>query len=213
MIISKDINALRSDVSANAKLWIAECRANGLDIAISNTVRDNEYQAYLYAQGRTRPGAIVTNAKTTTFHGAGLAIDFYSKSNGWDNRGFFMKCGAIAKRYGFSWAGDWKKFTEYGHIQWDNHRKSNHLSAPTMPLYKEDEAMTEEQVQLMIDQALKLQKEPVWEKLEDVPAWGRETVKKLIERGVIEGTGKGLGLNFDQLRILVINDKAGLYKA
>lgn len=83
MVNSRNIDDLRPDVAPNAKLWLTECRAKGLDVEISNTVRDNEYQAYLYAQGRTRPGKIVTNGKTTTFHGAGLAIDFYSKSKGW----------------------------------------------------------------------------------------------------------------------------------
>jgi len=212
MLNSRDINALRPDVAANAMLWIAECKANGLDIEISNTVRDNEYQAYLYASGRTREGSIVTNAKTTTFHGAGLAIDFYSKSKGWSDHNFFIQCAAIAKKYGFSWAGDWKSFVEYCHIQWDNHRKSSHRNTPQMPLYKEEEDMTKEQTQTMINEAMKAQKPAVWDKLEDVPEWGKATVEKLMECGAIKGNNDGnLELNLDQLRVLVINDKAGLY--
>lgn len=218
MLNSRDINALRPDVIPNAKLWIAECRAKGLDIAISNTLRDNEYQAYLYTLGRTvkkkadgSPQGIVTNGKTTTFHGAGLAIDFYSKSTGWSDHDFFVQCAAIAKKYGFSWAGDWKKFTEYCHIQWDNHRKSNHRNAPKMPLYKEEKDMNEKEVKAMIEVALQAQKPTVWDKLEEVPEWGRATVEKLMKQGAISGTGTGLGLNFDQLRVLVINDRAGMY--
>jgi Xaa-Pro aminopeptidase len=80
-----------------------------------------------------------------------------------------------------------------------------------MPLYKEEEDMTKEQTQTMINEAMEAQKPAAWNKLEDVPDWGRATVKKLMERKILNGTGSGLGLNFDQLRILVLNDRAGLY--
>jgi hypothetical protein len=52
-------------------------------------------------------------------------------------------------------------------------------------------------------------KAPVWNKLEEVPEWGRETVEKLVKCGAICGTENGLDLNFDQLRVLVICDRAG----
>lgn len=212
MLNSQDINALRPDVAKNAKLWLAECSANGLDVAISNTVRDNEYQAYLYAQGRTRPGKIVTNGKTTTFHGAGLAIDFYSKSRGWSDHSFFAQCGTIAKKYGFSWAGDWTKFVEYCHIQWDNHGKANHKNAPPMPLYKieEVEDMTEQQTRQIAREEVAAQT-TVFRNLEDVPLWGKPTVEKLLKRGAITGDGKGIDLPYETLRLLVINDRMGLY--
>lgn len=210
MLNSQDINKLRPDVAVNAKLWLAECRAKGLDIEISNTVRDNEYQAYLYAQGRTRPGNIVTNAKTTTFHGAGLAIDFYSKSKGWGDHDFFVECAAIAKKYGFSWAGDWKSFVEYCHIQWDNHGKSNHKNAPQMPLYEEEEDMTEQQTRQIAREEAKAQT-TIYRNLDDVPLWGKPTVEKLLKSQAITGDGKGIDLPYETLRILVINDRMGLY--
>jgi hypothetical protein len=210
MLNSRDVNKLRPDVAANAKLWLAECRAKGLDVEISNTVRDNEYQAYLYAQGRTRPGNIVTNAKTTTFHGAGLAIDFYSKAKGWSDHSFFVECAAIAKKYGFSWAGDWKSFVEYCHIQWDNHRMSNHKNVPQMPLYEEEEEMTQDEVRRIAREEAKAQ-ETIYRNVEDVPEWGKPTVEKLIEHGAISGTGEGINLSYEQLRLLVINDRMGLY--
>jgi peptidoglycan L-alanyl-D-glutamate endopeptidase CwlK len=145
------MNSLRPDVAGNAKLWLAECRREGLDVELSNTLRDDEYQAYLYAQGRTRPGKILTYGKKTTFHGAGLAIDFYSRSTGYSHHDFFVQCGAIAKRYGFSWAGDWKSMVEYCHVQWDNHGKSNHMNAPQMPLYiKEEIPMTKDEAKKIV---------------------------------------------------------------
>ena len=64
MINSRDINLLRQDVAANCFLWRDRCRAAGLSVLVTNTVRDDEYQAYLYEQGRTRPGGIVTTPRT-----------------------------------------------------------------------------------------------------------------------------------------------------
>lgn len=61
MLNSRDIDLLRSDVAANCRIWLERCRAAGLNILITNTVRDREYQEFLYARGRTRPGSIVTN--------------------------------------------------------------------------------------------------------------------------------------------------------
>lgn len=46
---------------------------------------------------------------------------------------------------------------------------------------------------------------------ENLPGWAYETVKKLCDRGFLKGDENGLGLTEDLLRILVINDRAGLY--
>ena len=45
----------------------------------------------------------------------------------------------------------------------------------------------------------------------DVPDWGKATVKKLMDKGLLQGTGEGLNLEHNMLRVLVINDRAGLY--
>ncbi len=42
--------------------------------------------------------------------------------------------------------------------------------------------------------------------------WAADTVDKLIDRGAISGTGAGLDLSADMLRLLVINDRMGLYQ-
>lgn len=44
MLNSRDIDLLRSDVAANCRIWLERCRAAGLNILITNTVRDREYQ-------------------------------------------------------------------------------------------------------------------------------------------------------------------------
>ena len=59
MLNSRDISLLRPDVAVNCRLLLGRCEAAGLQVTVTNTVRDAAYQAHLYAQGRTRPGNIV----------------------------------------------------------------------------------------------------------------------------------------------------------
>ena len=47
---------------------------------------------------------------------------------------------------------------------------------------------------------------------DNMPAWARPTITKLVARGMLVGTENGeLNLSEDLLRLLVINDRAGLY--
>ena len=152
MLNSRDISLLRADVAANCRMWIDMCKAAGLNVLVVSTVRDDAYQAHLYEQGRTRPGAIVTNSKTPTFHWdkAGLAFDFCKNVRGqeYTDTAFFAKAAAIAKKMGFIWGGDWESFVDRPHIQWEGTGADKVTGAqiragklpPIMPLYKgEDE--------------------------------------------------------------------------
>lgn len=72
------------------RLWLALREANrqGLHIACFEGLRTPARQAWLYAQGRTRPGSIVTNAATvfSSWHGYGLAADcvFINSAGQWN---------------------------------------------------------------------------------------------------------------------------------
>ena len=146
MLNSRDLADLRADVRANVETLLELCREQGLNVLITQTKRDNEYQAYLYEQGRSRPGSIVTNSRTTTFHGAGLAIDFCENRKGheYDDPAFFRNVAIIAKGLGFSWGGDWKTFVDYPHLQWDDHGKYTTAmlragkTCPQMPDWEEE---------------------------------------------------------------------------
>ena len=48
--------------------------------------------------------------------------------------------------------------------------------------------------------------------VEECPSWARETVQKLVDRGYLNGTGEGLDLSADMVRLLVILDRAGAFK-
>ena len=45
----------------------------------------------------------------------------------------------------------------------------------------------------------------------DAP-WAVDTIQKLITRGIIKGSGGNLDLSEDMLRMLVIQDRAGVYE-
>ena len=208
MVNSRDIALLRPDVSANCQKWLELCKEAGLNVLITNTVRDKEYQEYLYAQGRTRPGSIVTNGRTPTFHAdtAGLAFDFCKNVKGheYDDNAFFIKAAALAKKMGFSWGGDWKSFPDMPHIQWDNQGEwssSMILSGkmpPVMPLWDAKNDEEEEVVKR-------------YNTVAECPEWARKTIQKLIDKGYLNGNGEGLNLSEDMMRVFVIFDRANIF--
>jgi N-acetylmuramoyl-L-alanine amidase CwlA len=51
------------------------------------------------------------------------------------------------------------------------------------------------------------------QEIEKEAPWAAPTVNKLIANGCLNGTGTGLDLSMDMLRLLVINDRAGCYGA
>ena len=122
MYHSRDISDLRADVRANCVIFLDLCKEAGLPVLITETVRDDEYQRYLAANGYASK-----TATRPTFHSvkAGLAFDICKNVKGheYDDLSFFDRCGQIAKQVGFSWGGDWKSFKDRPHIQWDEHGK------------------------------------------------------------------------------------------
>lgn len=101
----------------------------------SYTLRTFAEQDVLYAQGRTKPGKIVTNAKGgQSYHNYGLALDIVLlidndgdgkfETASWDEKGDYdsdrksdwMEIVAIFKRYGWEAGIDWH-FRDAPHFQ------------------------------------------------------------------------------------------------
>lgn len=145
MFHSRDLDYLRSDVRVNCKAFLELCKAEGLDVLVTETVRDEEYQRDLAAKGYASKTATVP-----TFHacGTGLAFDICKNVKGheYDDADFFARCGQIGKQVGFSWGGDWKKFPDRPHFQWDAHGKYTSsmlltgVFPPNMPQYRASSA-------------------------------------------------------------------------
>ena len=54
--------------------------------------------------------------------------------------------------------------------------------------------------------------EPVYNWTLEVPEWGRPTIQKLLDKKYLTGNEKGeLEITYSMLKLLVINDRAGLY--
>jgi peptidoglycan L-alanyl-D-glutamate endopeptidase CwlK len=105
-------------------------------VRVAQGLRSKAEQDGLYAQGRTKPGKIVTNAKFgASFHNYGLAIDFCllydNDRNGtyefasWDIKADkdvdkisdWMEVVSVFKNYGYTWGGDFKSITDNPHLE------------------------------------------------------------------------------------------------
>lgn len=214
MLNSRDLDKLRPDVAKNCQVFLNLCKKAGYPVLVTGTVRDDEYQLECYHKGTGgRPPA--------TFHSvkAGLAFDICKNVKGeeYTDPGFWNGVSAIGKKIGFTWGGDWEKFVDKPHFQWDEHEKYRGADIiigrypPTMPLYLEEEKMTEQEVKSLVVQMLATQKPLLYRTLKDIPSWGHDTVEKLMKSGALNGSDGALNLSYDQLRILVINDRLGVY--
>jgi hypothetical protein len=92
----------------------------GIKLRITRGLASFDEQAALYAQGRTKPGPIVTNAQAgKSFHNYGLAFDVVEIKNGKAN--WNTDWNAIAdigkNEYGFYWGGDFKSLKDNPHFQ------------------------------------------------------------------------------------------------
>jgi peptidoglycan L-alanyl-D-glutamate endopeptidase CwlK len=121
----KDLEKLTPETKVFCELWLSECKKAGLDLVILETYRSNERQLWLYAQGRTRPGTIVTNLKVPAMHGAGLAFDFAMKENGqitFSNTTLYDKALDIGEKIGL-----------FGLRPFERSHLENRNSAPIIP--------------------------------------------------------------------------------
>lgn len=128
--MSRDITQLHPRLQVKLTELKELCEAQGIKIKYTECLRTVEEQDTLYAQGRTKPGNIVTNAKGSTYssqHQWGHAADFCidmdvdgdgSKSDDAFNNstGLFDRVGAIAKTIGLGWGGDWTNPKDRPHL-------------------------------------------------------------------------------------------------
>ncbi len=122
MLNSRDLADLHPVVQDKARAFLAACAAEGIDVLITSTFRDAESQDALYAQGRTKPGQRVTNAKAgQSWHNWRCAFDFVPIVAGkaqWNDTKTFERCGELAESVGLEWAGRWTRFKELAHCQY-----------------------------------------------------------------------------------------------
>ena len=135
---SRKVEDLLPLVGHKAILHVHACKQAGIDLLITCTYRCPADQNALYAQGRTKPGAIITRAKAgDSLHQYRVAYDAVPLRNGkpvWGIKGngidtdpsddskddleLWQRVGELGKSCGLEWAGDWKDFKEFPHFQY-----------------------------------------------------------------------------------------------
>lgn len=130
----RNVSQLHPELQKKVVKLQKECLKVGIKIKIGECFRTVAEQNALYAKGRTAPGSIVTNAKGNSYssmHQWGVAFDFFldmdvdkdgKKSDDVFNNAtkLFNKVGAIGKKLGLEWGGDWKSIKDLPHFQLPN---------------------------------------------------------------------------------------------
>jgi peptidoglycan L-alanyl-D-glutamate endopeptidase CwlK len=100
---------------------IEGAQQSGYTLIVAEGRRTIQKQNEYYAQGRTKPGNIITYKKGgESKHNTGEAVDFdfiingrqsNASSNNWN------LIGKLARQFGLVWGGDWKSFKDLRHVE------------------------------------------------------------------------------------------------
>lgn len=112
---------LEPETRRKLELGLQLCLMRAYDVRIHLPVfRTFDQQDALYAQGRTTPGAIVTNARGgQSFHNVRRAVDFGVYVNGVlsEDPDVYRQVGEVFEQAGLEWGGRWIGFKDEDHLQ------------------------------------------------------------------------------------------------
>ncbi|WP_431785755.1 M15 family metallopeptidase [Paenibacillus lactis] len=206
------LNGLHPVVKQAAELLIERCHARGVSIVITQGLRTIAEQNALYEQGRTKPGAIVTNAKGGhSFHNFGLAIDFAllmpdGKNVSWDMRrdGDFdhtidwLEVVEEAKKIGFEWGGDWKTFKDYPHFEMVFGLTCAQLRKGAKPAQsKVDTAL--KKIQSLRKEEATVSKE---RDIHSVSSWAAAAWEEMKKNGYVDGSRPGAAITREETAVI-----------
>ncbi|MHC1750399.1 MAG: M15 family metallopeptidase [Cellulosilyticaceae bacterium] len=121
-VACRDLNELHPKLKSLAQKLIEECTKQNIPIIVTETYRSVARQDYLYAQGRTRSGSVVTNAKgsdMSSYHQWRLAFDVCVNIRGKEYDAILLgKIGKIGQSIGLEWGGGWSGFKDTPHFQY-----------------------------------------------------------------------------------------------
>jgi peptidoglycan L-alanyl-D-glutamate endopeptidase CwlK len=116
----KAIATLSPQVQPYARALVKKAAQHGITIKVIAGLRTYEEQNELFAQGRTKPGRIVTNARGGySNHNFGIAFDVgvFEGANYLDESPKYKAVGALGMDLGLEWGGNWKTFVDEPHFQ------------------------------------------------------------------------------------------------
>lgn len=168
----KEILELHHIVQPYATKLVEELEALGYKPLVTQGRRTVEEQNALYAQGRTKPGQKVTNARGgESWHNYGLALDLGFL----DGEGKLVYdvdwniVGKVGQKIGFSWGGAWTLFKDRPHFELTGGLRIKDV-------YNNQEANT------LID----LHLAPYVKQEPKISKWAKDAVEKAKLRGITE---------------------------
>jgi len=124
MLNSRKLEDLTPEAQTKCKEFIQKCSDAKIPVKIIQTRRDQEYQASLYAQGRTTPGNIVTNCdgvKKKSNHQSGEAWDAVPVDDKgtilWNDKKKFKQMADIAVSLGLTAGYYFKSLPDSPHFE------------------------------------------------------------------------------------------------
>jgi peptidoglycan LD-endopeptidase CwlK len=137
------LSGLVGPLQSLVRTLLAHMEMMGYPMLVTAGVRTTAEQAALYAQGRTAPGRIVTNADgelkrsnhQAKADGKGYAVDCAFLIDGpdrdgefetptWDAERPWQLYGVLAETLGegkITWGGRWSKLVDMPHLEWRDH--------------------------------------------------------------------------------------------
>lgn len=115
-----NILTLHKSVQPLARALVHGALAIAITIKVLSGNRTYAEQDLIFAQGRTRGGVRVTNARGgQSNHNFGLAFDIGIFSGGAyiEESPLYAKVGALGKSIGLSWGGDWHSGADEPHFE------------------------------------------------------------------------------------------------
>ena len=221
MINSREITELHSTLQRGYTELARRMKEKGFNyMGTSATYRCHDYQNYLYAQGRTRAGSIITNAKGgESLHNFRLAFDIYQNIKGKEYEEIFLKtAGTIWVAMGGTWGGNWTGFVDKPHFEYTGGltlkqlQSGQRLATDTKMQWEKEITIINPVEPDSIE--VKEVEEVRFNTLNEMPSWAIPTIEKLLKLGIIKGndnTHTNLDLSLDMIRIFVSNDRAGFY--
>jgi peptidoglycan LD-endopeptidase CwlK len=116
----KYIVTLLPEVQPIARSLVHKAAQNGINIKVISGLRSYAEQDALYAQGRTKPGRIVTKARggySNHNFGIGFDIGVFEGSKYLGESVKYDAVGALGMDLGLEWGGSWKSFEDQSHFQ------------------------------------------------------------------------------------------------
>lgn len=111
---------LLPEVQSLARALVQKAAQNGIQIKVISGLRTYDEQNELYAQGRTKPGPIVSRARGGySNHNFGIAFDVgvFEGTKYLSESVKYKAVGILGMDLGLEWGGNWKTIVDQPHFQ------------------------------------------------------------------------------------------------